>query len=206
MGSCACASITLARARSIASLRCWRGPRAAETSARHRFRRQWPAAGIAPLAGVVAARRASLHSPKVSQTVKSRSMVNGPSPGPASVAQARASSSRLARSSWRTVTPPETPQESPQSGRRLDHVSQHTPSAASARRIGVVNAVATSQRRCHQGHHLVASVGAAQVNVAVHQSGQTQVLGQRDRKEQPSIGHQAVIVKGDLDAVGLPRW
>ncbi len=34
--------------------------------------------------------------------VESRSMVNGPSPGPAPVAQARASSSRLTRSSWRT--------------------------------------------------------------------------------------------------------
>ncbi len=34
--------------------------------------------------------------------VESRSMVNGASPGPASAAQARASSSRLTRSSWRT--------------------------------------------------------------------------------------------------------
>ena len=30
---------------------------------------------------------------------------------------------------------------------------------------------------------------------------QTQVLGEGDRKEQPSIGHQAVVVKGDLDPV-----
>ena len=34
--------------------------------------------------------------------VESRSMVNGASPGPAPAAQARASSSRLTRSSWRT--------------------------------------------------------------------------------------------------------
>ena len=32
----------------------------------------------------------------------------------------------------------------------------------------------------------------------VNQFTQTQVLGQRDRKEQPSIGHQAAVVKGDL--------
>ena len=35
---------------------------------------------------------------------------------------------------------------------------------------------------------------------------QTQMMGQRDRKEQASIGHQAVIVEGDLDAVRLLRW
>ena len=31
---------------------------------------------------------------------------------------------------------------------------------------------------------------------------QSQVLGEGDRKEQPSIGHQAVVVEGDVDAVG----
>ena len=35
---------------------------------------------------------------------------------------------------------------------------------------------------------------------------QTQVLGEGDRKEQPGIGHQAVVVKGDVDAVGMLRW
>ena len=43
----------------------------------------------------------------------------------------------------------------------------------------------------------------AQVQVMVNQFTQTQVLGQRDRKEQPSIGHQAAVVEGDLDAVGV---
>ena len=32
---------------------------------------------------------------------------------------------------------------------------------------------------------------------------QTQVLGEGGRKEQPSIGHQAVVVERDLDAVGV---
>ena len=35
---------------------------------------------------------------------------------------------------------------------------------------------------------------------------QTQVLGEGDRKEQPSIGHQAVVIKGDLDPVGVVAW
>jgi hypothetical protein len=35
---------------------------------------------------------------------------------------------------------------------------------------------------------------------------QTQVLGEGDRKDQPGIGHQAVVVEGDSDAVGLAGW
>ena len=35
---------------------------------------------------------------------------------------------------------------------------------------------------------------------------QTQVLGEGEREEQPCIGHQAVVVKGDLDAVGMVKW
>ena len=35
---------------------------------------------------------------------------------------------------------------------------------------------------------------------------QTQVMGQRDRKQQPGIGHRAVVVEGDLDAVGVVAW
>ena len=40
----------------------------------------------------------------------------------------------------------------------------------------------------------------------VNQFTQTQALGEGDRKEQPGIGHQAVVVEGDLDAVGLLKW
>ena len=32
---------------------------------------------------------------------------------------------------------------------------------------------------------------------------QTQVMGEGDREEQPGIGHQAVVVEGDLNAVGM---
>ena len=35
---------------------------------------------------------------------------------------------------------------------------------------------------------------------------QTQALGQGGRKEQPGIGHQAVIVEGDFDAVRVIAW
>ena len=43
----------------------------------------------------------------------------------------------------------------------------------------------------------------AQVNVLVHQFTQTQAEGQAGRQQQPGVGHQAVIVEGDVDAVGV---
>ena len=92
----------------------------------------------------------------------------------------------------------------------LDRAAQGAGGPAGAQHVGVVNAVAARQRRRHQGQHLVARVRPprriAQVQVMVNQFTQTQVLGQRDRKEQPSIGHQAAVVEGDLDAVGMVKW
>ena len=107
------------------------------------------------------------------------------------------------------VAPPEAAQEPPQGGWRLDHTTQHTIGTASTQRVGGVNAVATGQGRRRQGQHLVAGVGSSgripQVNVAVHQVTLAHHLGQGDRHQQPRIGHQAVIIKGNVDAVGLRR-
>ena len=62
----------------------------------------------------------------------------------------------------------------------------------------------------HQGHQLVAGVGpprgAAQVQVLLNQLRQAQTPGQGGGKHQPGIGHQAVVVEGDLDAVGVATW
>ena len=62
----------------------------------------------------------------------------------------------------------------------------------------------------HQGHQLVARVGPArgiaQVNVVVHQFSQTQAEGEAGGQQQPGIVDQAVVVEGDLDAVGVAAW
>ena len=47
--------------------------------------------------------------------------------------------------------------------------------------------------------------GAAKVEMVVDQFGQAQAPGQGGRKDQPGIGHQAVIVEGDADAIGVVR-
>ena len=137
-------------------------------------------------------------------------MVRDASPGPAPAAHALASNSRLTRSSWRTWAPPETAQEGPQGGRCLHRAADGASRPAGTQHVGGGDAVATSQRRGHQGQRLVSRIRPtrriSQVNVAIHQFTQSQALGQRHRKEQPSIGHQAVVIKGDLNAVGALRW
>ena len=108
------------------------------------------------------------------------------------------------------VAPPEAAQEGAQGGWRLDRTSQHLLGPTRAQRVGVVNAVAASQRRRNQGQQLVSGVGptrgAAQVKAPVNQFGKAQVQGQGGWQDQPSIGHQAVVVEGDLDPVGVVAW
>ena len=134
-------------------------------------------------------------------------MVNGPSPGPAPAAQAPASNCRLTRSSWRTwphrklrrkvprvdgalITQPRRDRFPQCAARRRRRCSRHRPDA-DATRVSTLSPT-------------LARPGApTQVNMAVHQLAQSQMAAQRNRQEQPSIGHQAVIVEGDVDAVGL---
>ena len=95
-------------------------------------------------------------------------------------------------------------------GRRFDHAADGAGRPAGAQHVGVVNAVAAGQGRRHQRQQLVPRVGStrriSQVNVAVHQFTQTQMLGQSDRQKQSGIGHQTVVVEGDVDAVGAAQW
>ena len=108
------------------------------------------------------------------------------------------------------MAPPEAAQERPQGGWRLDYAAERASRPAGAQHVGVVNAVAASQRGGHQGHDLSARVGSvwciAQVQAPVNQFGKAQVQGQRGRQDQPSIVDQAAVVEGDLDAVGVVIW
>ena len=73
--------------------------------------------------------------------------------------------------------------------------------------MGVVDAIATGQCRRHQGQELVSRIcptwRISLVNMVVHQLDQSQMMGQGDRKDQPGIGHEAMVIEGKVDAVGL---
>ena len=142
--------------------------------------------------------------------VDSRSMVNGASPGPAPAAQAPGQQLAVHPLQLADMAPPEAAQEGAQGGWRLDRAAQGAGRPPGAQRIGVVDAIDAGQGRGHQRHHLVAGVGSAwgpaQVQMPVNQLGQAQVLGEGGRKDQPGIVDQAVVVEGDLDAVGVAAW
>ena len=92
------------------------------------------------------------------------------------------------------VAPAEAAQEGAQGGWRLDRAADGASCPAGTQHIGVINAVAPSQRGGHQGQHLVSRVRPprriSEVKVAVDEFTETQVLGEGHRKKQPSIGHR----------------
>ena len=130
-------------------------------------------------------------------------MMNGASPGPAPAAQARASNSRLARSSWRTwphrklrrkvpkvdgalTTQPMAPAVPPV--RNTSASSMQTPPAsADATRVIILSPVFARPGARPRSRWLWTSSGRPR---------------RRARVAQPGIGHQAVIVEGaDLGVV-----
>ena len=108
------------------------------------------------------------------------------------------------------VAPPEAAQKGAQGGWRLDRGAQGAGRPPGAQRIGVVDAVAASQRRHDQGHILspaLARPGARpRSRHCWTSSGRPRCWGEGGRKEQTGIGHQSVVVEGDLDPVGVVAW
>ena len=86
--------------------------------------------------------------------------MNGASPGPAPAAQARASNSLAHPASWRTWPHRKLRRKVPRVDGALTVPGRGRSRRCATRRRGV-DAVAASQRRRHQGHHLVARVRPA---------------------------------------------
>ena len=190
--------------------RCWPGPRAgghqhvAGAGGDGQQRVIAPLAGIAVVACALLGQSVGLADGGVH--VNGQGPVAGSRPGlPSPGQQLAAHPVELT-----DVAPPEAAQEGAQGGWRLDRAAQGAGRPPGAQHIGVVNAVAPSQRRRHQRHHLVARVrpprGIAQVEALPDELGQAEVPRQGGRKEQPGIGHQAAVVEGDLDPVGVVAW
>ena len=143
--------------------------------------------------------------PYVSQMVESRSIVSGAAPGPAPAAQARASSSRLTRSSWRTWPRPKLRRNVPTVDAALT-VKPRTRSVSPARSASTSSmrsppASADMTRVRSLSPTLRPARRPPQVEVLVDELPETQVVGQGGRQEEPRVGHQAVIVEGRLEPV-----
>ena len=131
-------------------------------------------------------------------------MVNGASPGPAPVAQARASSSRLTWSSCRTWPHRKLLRKVARvKGALTLHPSTRPvllerSASASSMQSPPANAEAT---RVISLSPVLARPRTTEVEVIVHQLTQAEIQGQGGRKDQPGIVDPAVIVEGELDAV-----
>ena len=168
---------------------------------------------IAPLAGVSVLARARL-----AQTVglvrlrrmESRSMVNGSLPGPAPGPQARASACRLTRSNCRAWPRRKLRRNVPSVDGAFT-VQPSTRSVPPARSTSASSMSATggppASADAHQRQQLVARIRPtgciSQVDMALHQLAQSQVVGQGDGQKQPRAGYQALIIKGNADPA---RW
>ena len=107
------------------------------------------------------------------------------------------------------MAPAEAAQKGPEGGRRLDRATQHARRPAGAQGIGVGDAVAAGERRGDQGQQLVAGVRpprrVTEVDAAVGELLQTEMLGERGREEQARVVHEAVVVEGDVYPVRVAR-
>ena len=171
---------------------------------RHREQRVIAArARVAGLAGALLGQAVGLAERRIEVDRERR--VAGSRPGrPAAGEQLAAEAVELA-----DVAPAEAAQEGPEGGRRLHRAAEHAPGAAGAHGIGVSDAVAAGERRGDEGQQLVAGVRpprrVTEVDAAVGELLQTEMLGERGREEQPRIGHQAVVVEGRLKLVEAGR-
>ena len=163
-----------------------------------------PLAGIAVVAGALLGQSVGLADRRIK--VDGQGPVAGSGPGrPGPGQQLAAHPVQLT-----DVAPTEAAQEGAQGGGSLGRETENAGGPAGAQHIGVVDAISAGQRGGHQRHHLVAGVRpprrAAEVEVLPEELGQAKAQGEGGRKDQPGIGHQAVVVEGDADAVGVVAW
>ena len=136
-------------------------------------------------------------------------MVNGAAPGPAPVAQARASNSRVTRSSWRTWPQRKLRRNVP----RVDGALTAQPRTlavpparnASASSMQSPPASAEAIRVSSLSPTFRPTRGSPEVEVGVDELLQTEMLGERGRQQQPRVGHQAVVVEGRFKPVEAMR-
>ena len=136
-------------------------------------------------------------------------MVNGAAPGPAPVAQARASNSRVTRSSWRTWPQRKLRRNVPRVDGALTAQPRTlaVPPARNASASSMQSPPASAEAiRVSSLSPTFARPGAApRSRWGVDELLQTEMLGERGRQQQPRVGHQAVVVEGRFKPVEAMR-
>jgi hypothetical protein len=84
-------------------------------------------------------------------------------------------------------------------------VAEHRLGVTRAQHVGVIDAVTASQRRVDKGHRLVTHVGRSgripEIDIFVEELSQSEVLSQRRRQYQTSVGHQTLVVECHVQMV-----
>jgi hypothetical protein len=103
----------------------------------------------------------------------------------------------------------EAAQEGAQRGRRRKLVAQHPVGCSGSEHVCVVDAVSAGQHGVDHGHGLAAHVGSArriaEIQVALDQLLQPQMLGQGSGEQEPGIGDGVGVIEGDPQTVQSVR-
>ena len=108
------------------------------------------------------------------------------------------------------MTPGERTQEGPHSGRGHHRMGQHPVGGTGPEPTHMVNMRGAHQHRSYQRAYLTtrmrATHPAAQPHRPIHQTFQTQTVHQRPGRQQPSVGHQPLIIENRLIPVDILQY
>lgn len=86
-------------------------------------------------------------------------------------------------------------------------MAKDLPGRPGAQLAAVVDPLPAGQRRVDERHRLVAGVGPpgriGEIDMLIDQLAQSQPDREGGREQQPGVGDQALVVKGDVDLVGV---
>jgi hypothetical protein len=162
-----------------------------------------PHAGVAMVAGAFLLEPVRLADRRVEIDRERR--VSGARPGgPGPAEQLPAHQIELA-----DVAPAEAAQEGAQGRGRLDREAEDATRAARPQRVRVGDRVAPGKGRHDERQELVADVRPAgrraQVEMALDELPEAQVMGQGDRQQEARVGHQAIVIEGHVEPVEAVR-
>jgi len=107
------------------------------------------------------------------------------------------------------MAPAEAAQERAESRGSLEGEPEDSCRPAGSKRGCVIDAIAARERRHHEGQDLVPDVRptdrGTEIEMALDQTLQIEVVGQGSWQKKPSVGHRAIVVEGRVEPVQAVR-